>query len=633
MEINSGCGDDIISINKTKGDINLNSGAGIRSSISVDVEDTLGDVNVDFGSAKRHTIALSNTQGNVLVDTGFRVEYSHVLIEDTSGLVDLTVGSGRLHNVSLSNTQGAAKLVFDLGDKAINAYATLGPLTASLGNGDNEVYVSSSQGDIAIKSGDGLHVYNLHDTVGIVDVAVGSSTSKHEWNLTNIEGSVSITAGDGDCIFNGYNLEGSFTGVLGNGNDQMTLENVASDFHLISGNGRHNIVGKSLGSFMAMLGNGDDNIHLTSTAGSVQVESGDGFHRGTFETTSGNIKLTVGNGNYYMTTRDTSGGDVSISTGKNYGKGVVDVRQTINGDVSIMSVGGRTNNVTVINTKDGSTSNGDVSIIVGQGSCTIEASNTDGDVYIDLQGSGNDFVGLLEVGGNTDVKTWAGNDVVTVDKLHGSLVTDLGDGDDNVNIHYLGGNGTVLGGIGDDRLMLDPLGNAGDPINTMDGSFISWNGGEGNDVVEMYLVPSGSINFNFYNMDSNQIYARCSEEGDLFNPSFSTGLQTQSVLDSLGGYLYVNVHDCCAAYFSWDTLCGENSGRQLISQIDTVLFIPNWTTKTCQSRVSSPDHKLENDQALDTFEECCKKCRSQCILNFGITIWTDLTYNHVSFLL
>ena len=139
LKINSGCGDDSISINKTKGGVRLNSRAGIRSSINANVEDTLGDVYVDFGSAKSHTIALSNTQGNILIDSGFRVEQSHILIGDTFGSVDLTVGSGRLHNVSLSNTQGATNLIFDLGDKTINAHNTLGSLTASLGNGDSEV--------------------------------------------------------------------------------------------------------------------------------------------------------------------------------------------------------------------------------------------------------------------------------------------------------------------------------------------------------------------------------------------------------------------------------------------------------------------------------------------------------------
>ena len=532
-------------------------------------------------------------------------------------------------------------------------------------------------------------MYNLHDSDGFVDVAVGDGN--HQWNLTNIAGSASITAGDGDCIFNVYNLEGALTGVLGNGNDQITLENVAAEFHLTSGNGDHNIVGTAMRSFTATLGNGDDNLHLVGTVGSIHVASGDGLHRGTFETTSGSIKLELGKGNHYLTTRDTSDGDISIKAGKSYGKGVFDILRTINGDVSIMSGGGRTNNVTVANTEDGSTSNGDVSIIIGPGSCTIEASHANGDVYIDLQGSGSDFVDVLDVRGSMDVRTWEDNDIVTVNKLHGSLLIDLGDGDDKIDVHYLGGNGTLLGGIGDDRLMLDPRGSAGDPINTMDGSYISWNGGTGSDSVEMYLVPAGSINLNFYNMESNQIYTRCSDEGDLFNPSFSTGLQTQSVLDSLSGYLYVFVYECCAAHFSWDTSCGENSGRQLTSQTEldlsppiiwyypqnheytcyakllsefdaeevnkfptkneccienfgsdlgtccqkgsgkcSVLYTPNWTAKTCQPRISSDVRQLESDQASNTFEECCKKRRSQFFLDFCIIPLKLLTNNPLS---
>lgn len=45
----------------------------------------------------------------------------------------------------------------------------------------------------------------------------------------------------------------------------------------------------------------------------------------------------------------------------------------------------------------------------------------------------------------------------------------------------------------------------------MHGSYLDWNGGEGNDAVEMYFVSNGTTNLNIVGDDTgkNQIRARC----------------------------------------------------------------------------------------------------------------------------
>lgn len=77
------------------------------------------------------------------------------------------------------------------------------------------------------------------------------------------------------------------------------------------------------------------------------------------------------------------------------------------------------------------------------------------------------------------------------------------------------GNGTVLGGPGDDLLLLDGRDpdSLDEPRNTMDGSHLDWDGGEGDDTVEMFFVSAGTTNLNIVgdNLDVNQVILRCAD--------------------------------------------------------------------------------------------------------------------------
>lgn len=355
---------------------------------------------------------ISNTRGDVSFDTGFKVERSFVSIGDTQGDIDLKMGSGKFHNISLSNTHGSASLKFDLGDKTIHAHNTVGSLSAALGNGNDEVNIYQVQGEIAIESGNGKHAYMLHEVSGIADIIVGDANrATHQFNLTDIDGSTSITAGDGNCIINFYEIEGTLQAILGHGNDEITLVNVAADVDLTSGNGNRNIIGTGTGSFTARFGNGNDNIDLFDTRGSISIESGEGLHNATFKTTSGNINiaagradgyrasnlftitetigsinLKAGKGDHHIIVDSTLDGDILIDTGESSGVGIFDIRGTTNGDVTVMSQGGTDNAIAIVNTEHGSASDGDVTVIVNQGPCTLDVFFASGEIYIDLQG-------------------------------------------------------------------------------------------------------------------------------------------------------------------------------------------------------------------------------------------------------
>ena len=475
-------------------------------------------------------------------------------------------------------------------------------------------------------------MYTLSEASGNVDITVGDGGwYNHLFNLTDIDGFVSINAGDGGCVINGRNMAGSLTGVFGDGDDRITLANTA-DIHITSGNGDRSIFATSTsGSFAAMMGNGDDRVDIYDTTGTVYIRSGDGLHNATLERTAGNIDIAVGravgrgsyqlftitettgnieletgNGDQNIIIEDTSNGKISLETGLNTDFGKFVIRNTVNGKINLLSKGGGTNNVTVVNTEDGSIFNGDVSIVIGSGPCTLDTTHASGDIYIDLQGLGDDVVNLLEIGGSIDVKTWDGNDQIAVDKLHGSLLIEMGSGDDVVSIDYLGGNGTVLGDSGDDMLLLDARGTP-DHINTMDGTHLNWNGGTGNNSVEMYFVSAGTVSLNFYNVDPNQILARCSAEEDPFIPSFSSGLQQQSILDNSSGYFFVYVHDCCAAHFTWENMCDNNSARRLEKQTDRnqFVFAPNYSSSECEKKLLT-DFEVEGNEKFDTLHACCR---------------------------
>ena len=118
---------------------------------------------------------------------------------------------------------------------------------------------------------------------------------------------------------------------------------------------------------------------------------------------------------------------------------------------------------------------------------------------------------MFEIEGNATIDTWDDNDLITMDKFVGNILFDLGGGDDIVDIDYLDGNGTIFGRAGRDLLLLDARSNDTSRSNTMDGSNLNWDGGEGDDLVEMYFVSSGTTNLNIFgdSMGINQVIARC----------------------------------------------------------------------------------------------------------------------------
>lgn len=538
MDATFGDGNDVITTQMTAGSISITS---LNGDHDCNFDGTEGFISVEVGNGASHSFILKETNGAISIEAGNGD--CVINADNTVGSLTAELGDGN-DDISLADTNAEVSITTGDGDRVINVLNTSGSFTGQFGDGDDHAYMDNTEGSISINSGDGFHNYTFDVTIGSIDISAtdgdclikangtagsltadlgngndyitlsntnaevsitseGDSTAlEHHFLLTNTTGSVAITTGHGYRNLTAYRTEGaSFSANFQDGNDDVQFEDTTSDISIRSGDGVHTYTFDSTRRF--------------SSVGSIDVEVGHGSsHIFTLSETVGHVTLDAGDGDCQVIMEDTSDGLVTITTGQNNGVGIFNIRDTTNSDISIMSAGGASNDVDIINTDGGITYDGDISVIIGPGLCTINTIYTAGNIYIETQGSGEDVVDVLETGGNIDVRTWDGDDIVYVDKLYGSLFIDVGPDDDVVYIDYLGGNGTVLGGQGKDLLLLDARGSSDEPVNTMDRSHLDWNGGEGDDSIEMYFVSSGTSNLNIVgdNMDVNQVIARCSDE-------------------------------------------------------------------------------------------------------------------------
>ena len=145
----------------------------------------------------------------------------------------------------------------------------------------------------------------------------------------------------------------------------------------------------------------------------------------------------------------------------------------------------------------------------------IASTPTDSTLNVTSQG-GADFIHVISTQGSLILHTGSGNDNVTVDAMasHTSLLIDSGADNDSIQIYGLGykGNATILGGDGEDKLYVDSRSSEEGVLrNKMNGTTLSWNGGDGADELVMYFVSTGSSNLNIIgdNSEGNEVILHC----------------------------------------------------------------------------------------------------------------------------
>ena len=122
---------------------------------------------------------------------------------------------------------------------------------------------------------------------------------------------------------------------------------------------------------------------------------------------------------------------------------------------------------------------------------------------------------LLYSQGPLTVNTGDEEDSITVHNTGEDVQLNINSGgsNDNITIKALRGDGTVLGGDGNDYLEVDARDSNDESVNTMDGTTLIWNGGNGNDELQMYFVSAGTTNLNVFGdgLGTNKANIDCSD--------------------------------------------------------------------------------------------------------------------------
>lgn len=315
----------------------------------------------------------------------------------------------------------------------------------------------------------------LHEGSIIIDgeeiVLLGTAFKDIIFAMTNCDDEINIvkTHADASSIeVLGY--DGDDSVVIGDGS--LALDDVFGNLIIDGGGGYDSLMIRDQGSSMPK----SIAVHPTMMAGIIGNENDTVFY---FDIDS--IDVSCGISNTNITVHDTPRDvPLNITTQDSNDNIIVEMAQ---GPLTIYSWGG-VDNIWIAKK--------------GQGNMLVDAGADDDHIFIDyLEGYG-------AVMGGT------GEDVIRITKEgRGNLFVDAGPDDDYVFIDYLEGNGTVLGGSGDDLLVLDARGVSGN--NTMDGSHLSWDGGGGNDTVDMYFISVGTTNLNIFGEGSEQVVAKCDD--------------------------------------------------------------------------------------------------------------------------
>ncbi len=293
--------------------------------------------------------------------------------------------------------------------------------------------------------------------------------------------------------------------------------------------------------------NGSNNIKSTSTSGPLNVISdGDSNNYISVSNSKGGVFIDLEKGDYDIDISDSIGAVNIITEGSNNSmrNETISIINT-KGNVGL-NLGPALHRIDIRKTSPGNWTDansithkwqGDVTVSCETGTQVIDLLNIGGNAFVETGGGGNNVLTVNRIvwGGDLNITCLgSGNDHIEVnlaDEDHvnsahaGNVTTNLhsvnintGDGNDLIQIYGLGfgTNATVLGGRGNDTLQVDGrVGEVSDPLfvrNSMDGTALSWNGGAGEDNIEMHFVSTGNSSVTILgdNDGPNYVTLQCS---------------------------------------------------------------------------------------------------------------------------
>jgi hypothetical protein len=445
-------------------------------------DETSGDIEIDITNVPNGGLQVTTGSSNDSIDI------------DTTNI-----------NGALSITTGTATTLtdFDIVDTLMG-----GIIKAGEGENGGHIKIDITNvpsGDLQVTTGNAtsgdIEIDIKNALSGDLQVTTGSATSGDiVINITETaSGNVNVTTGDADSIdidtvniLNG-NLDVQMGSTAPDGSHDIDISNTVGNINVMSGTGSHDIdiIDTNKDLFIMTNGGGKDLINITNTGGDMIIT--------TSATTSGQDNIHILNTIGDQTITTGAGDDViilfpvtdntllTIDTGDDNDLLKIDGLVAANADISCGS--------------------GNDELILNNATETniVEEANTPTTTFPifqrDRQLSTAQFLHSIIIATGDD------NDEVFIKTIPDkcSLEIDVGSDDDVIEIAGLGygSNVTILGGAGSDTLLLDGRESEDieDPslaINTMDGTSIYWNGGDGVDNLEMYFVSAGTTSIELF---------------------------------------------------------------------------------------------------------------------------------------
>jgi acrosin len=525
-----------------------------------------GDDRVHVGS---HATPNSNSGGNVnsingllSIDAG---EGNDQLVVDDTEDSEANTGTLTLDTIDgLGMTAGGI------------SYAWIEDLTVSLGSGDDDFVMESTNSDTAtvLNSNNGDDRVSMLTTAGVSTVNTGEGSDII--NVQSISDTATINAGTGDDVINvgseapdtGGNVEGIHARLTvdgGSGADRLNVDDtgntdgnigyltattvselgmgVAIDYSMIEdlnislgvGGDHFTIVSTHSGATTVNTHSGGDTVNVAATSGETAVH-----------TAAGNDVVNVRAIGAVMTV-DTGADEDTINVGSlapDEGGDVnaIDARLTVDGGsgsdvLNLDDSGDATANSGVLNAAtltglgmaSGISYDGleDLTVSLGSGSDTLLVEDTHSGATLVETNDGSDTVHVQNTAGVTTVNTNTGNDIVNIEDIHGTTMVNTAEGSDTVNAMSTHATATINTGVDEDTINIRTIGaamtvNAGDDHDTINAGSLAPAAGGVLNAISAPLTVNGEGGFDTLNVD------------DTGDPDPNTGTLTEDSITGLG---------------------------------------------------------------------------------------------------
>jgi Ca2+-binding RTX toxin-like protein len=406
------------------------------------------------GTENDDTIDLAYLQAinpNVTADTGVIVDakegYDRLILGDGNSTItnaeNITVGNGN-NEIDLSTNLESVWISAGDGNNQFTANDSEGPfymgnnISGNFGDGNNTFLLNSGDGKVQIKSGDGKNSFIVSGDVDNVSFTVGdgNNTIYQDDILDDDEGY--------------YYGDEPFKVTTGDGDNEIRLSGKAQDHQITVGNGDNNItIAQEPESYnyyrnsywyrptFIETGDGNNAISVLSGDGYEQISVGDGENNIEFTSDLDSVTLDIGDGDNTITQLHTE--DTDRDEGADVSRGVMSARASVSagssyGDQVNVVLGDGDNKVNLSGKAQDhqiSVGNGDNTIIVAQEDDSYNYNRASDHTFIET-GDGNNTISVLSGDGYEQIGVGDGENSIEFTSDLDSVTINVGDGNNTI---------------------------------------------------------------------------------------------------------------------------------------------------------------------------------------------------------